>query len=161
MTSTVNIEKSYIKYNNHKIEIAFNNTPEVYFNANQVCKLLGHGDCEKALKTHVKGNKTYSIKAIDPNYKQISNKYNDDTKFLNEPALMMLILESKNEPLKIIRWICNQVMPVIREHIYKQKFGDKIEKLNNLRQKLENMKQLIEDRNNEYAKLKKKKRKTK
>lgn len=49
----IDIYHRLLKYNDHEIRIAFDNEQNLYFNSNQIAKILGYKDPKDALRKHV------------------------------------------------------------------------------------------------------------
>jgi len=139
------VYNNFIKYEGHVIYIAFHkSTMNPYFNANQVCQMLGYNNVKKALNTNVEKKNILPIRDIVVDYKILYKNIQGSTKFLSESGLYSLILKSrKDNAREITDWITNEVMPSIRkrgEYKLNHKFKKQIDRLNleleNLRKEL-------------------------
>jgi prophage antirepressor-like protein len=145
----IDVFNRILKYNNKTIYIAFHSiTNEIYFNANQVCELLGYENYKKALKNNVEKTDIFKLKNIVKNYKSLYKNVQGDTKFLNEAGLYSIMLKGKKEASKdIFSWITNEVLPSIRKygeyrvnHTYKKQIDELNEKLKEKQQEIDILK---------------------
>jgi prophage antirepressor-like protein len=116
--SFIDLFNHIISYNEKTVYIAFDSkTFQPYFNANDICNMLGYNNSTVALKTNVPKEYTMKLSDIDPNYKRLYKNVQGNTKFLNESGLYKLIFSSrKKNAVKIIDWFTDQVLPSIRRH---------------------------------------------
>ena len=145
----IDVFNRILKYDNKTIYIAFHSdSNEPYFNANQVCELLGYENYRKALKNNVEKTDIFKLKNIVKNYKSLYKNVQGNTKFLNEAGLYSIMLKGKKEiPKEIFAWITNEVLPSIRKygeyrvnHVYKQQIDDLNSKLKEKQNEIEILK---------------------
>ena len=120
-------------------EIAFNiiidKKDNIWFNANNLCRILKYKDPKDALRKHVdKQDKTY-LENIKQMYKTEKGKnVQMNTIYINESGLYSLLFKSRLEiGIKFKKWITSEVIPNIRKHgkyIINDKYKKKIKKLN-------------------------------
>ena len=89
MTKTlIDLYQHLLQYDDDIVYIAFHSrTMAPYFNANQVCKLLGYVDCRDAIRTHVDKRNIEYLRNIVKNYKILYKNVQGNSKFLSESGL--------------------------------------------------------------------------
>lgn len=131
-----------LKYNNTKIIVLKNLNNEVWFDAYNVCKILGYTNSNDIIKKLVNKNHRKHLKEIFPDYKLYPNAQPNSI-YLNESGLYTLLIRSKKPNAeKFFIWVVEDVLPSIRKSgIYT---ANKIQM-----KKIQELNKLIERKNKE------------
>ena len=98
------------EFENHTIRINLDASHAPWFNANDICKALEHGNARQALESHVDKDDVQKMDVID------SLGRNQHANHVNESGLYALILGSNlPKAKKFKRWITHEVLPSIRK----------------------------------------------
>lgn len=80
-----------------------------WFNASDVCSVVGFGNARQALDSHVDAEDVQKLDTLTPGGRQRNN-------YINESGLYALILGStKDEAKRFKRWVTSEVLPAIRK----------------------------------------------
>ena len=142
-----------LKYNNTKVIVLKDSTNEIWFNAYNVCKILGYINPNDIIQKLVNKNHRKNLKNIFPDYKLYPNAQPNSI-YLNESGLYTLLIRSKKSNAeKFFLWVVEDVLPSIRKSgIYtaNKEQMEKIDELNKLiEQKDEEFKKTIEQKDEE------------
>jgi prophage antirepressor-like protein len=98
------------QFETQSIRVVTNDNGEPWFNAREICDVLGYGNPHQALSTHVDGDDLQKLEVIDSiGRKQLANH-------INESGLYALIFGStKDEAKRFKRWVTHEVLPAIRK----------------------------------------------
>ena len=145
-----------LKYNNIKIIVLKDSDNTVWFNAYNVCKILGYVAPKEIVKKLVNNKHKKYLKNIFPDYKLYPNAQPKSI-YLNESGLYTLLIRSKKQNAeKFFMWVVEDVLPSIRKTgIYTANKAQmkKIDELNELiEQKDEELKKITEQKNQELEK---------
>ncbi|ARF07996.1 BRO-N domain protein [Catovirus CTV1] len=133
----IDIYHRLLKYGNDIVYIAFDDKDlQPYFHANQLCDILDYNNCQATIKNNVDIKDTVHLKDIVKNFKVLYKNVQGNTKFLNEAGLYSLILSSRKDKAKEVRyWITHEVMPSLRkygEYKLNHKYKKQIDELNKI-----------------------------
>lgn len=115
------LEIRYRIFNGDQIRMQRDESGNVWFVADDVCKILGYSkDTASVIKQHC--NKVYDSKDLEEG-KELTKKITVNTKggaqamvAINEPDLYRLILRSRKEEAKAFeKWVMEDVLPTIRK----------------------------------------------
>lgn len=157
VNKVLDIYSRILKYDNNDVRIAFDtNTSKPYFHAKQVCVMLKYNNYKKALRNNVNKNDIFHLKDIVKNYKKLYNNVQGNTKFLNESGFLKLILKRGDDEIidDIFNWITEEVIPSIRQ------YGN-YRVNNDLKKKLDELNELLGEKEEEINILKHNLKKTK
>lgn len=101
---------SPFNFENKSIRVVTDEAGSPWFNANEICNVLGFGNPWQAISTHVDGDDLQKLEVIDAlSRKQMAN-------YVNESGLYTLIFGStKPEAKRFKRWVTSEVLPSIRK----------------------------------------------
>lgn len=101
---------SPFKFENKTVRVVTDESGSPWFNANEICNVLGFGNPWQAISTHVDGDDLQKLEVIDAlSRKQMAN-------YVNESGLYTLIFGStKPEAKRFKRWVTSEVLPSIRK----------------------------------------------
>jgi len=134
----IDIYHRLLKYNDHEIRIAFDNEQNLYFNSNQIAKILGYKDPKDALRKHVLKKDIVYLKDIVSNYKILYKNAQGQSKYLSEAGFNHLILKSRKKiAVEIADWIAREVMPSIRKYGVYRSEKSNIDKIQQLQDELD------------------------
>lgn len=95
-------------FENNNIRVV-NENDVVWFNANDVCFILGFGNSRQAIETHVDIEDVHSVDTLTKGGMQLM-------KYINESGIYSLIMGSKKESAKRFKnWVTSEVLPSIRK----------------------------------------------
>lgn len=98
------------EFENHTVRVNLDADNEPWFNANDICKALEHGNARQALESHVDKDDVQKMDVID------SLGRNQRANHVNESGLYALILGSNlPKAKKFKRWVTHEVLPSIRK----------------------------------------------
>lgn len=98
------------EFENHTVRVNLDAGNEPWFNANDICKALEHGNARQALESHVDKDDVQKMDVID------SLGRNQRANHVNESGLYALILGSNlPKAKKFKRWVTHDVLPSIRK----------------------------------------------
>lgn len=98
------------EFENHTVRVNLDAGNEPWFNANDICKALEHGNARQALESHVDKDDVQKMDVID------SLGRNQRANHVNESGLYALILGSNlSKAKKFKRWVTHEVLPTIRK----------------------------------------------
>ncbi len=98
------------QFESSTIRVITDDCGEPWFNAKEICDVLGYGNHRQAVDTHVDMDDVQKLDAIDSmGRKQMANH-------INESGLYALIFGStKDEAKRFKRWVTHDVLPTIRK----------------------------------------------
>lgn len=98
------------QFDNQNIRVITDDNGEPWFNANEICDVLGYGNPRQAVDSHVDADDVQKMDAIDSmGRKQLANH-------VNESGMYALIFGStKDEAKRFKRWVTHEVLPTIRK----------------------------------------------
>ena len=98
------------QFESNPVRVITDDRGEPWFNAKEICDVLGYGNPHQALSTHVDGDDLQKLEVIDGmGRKQLANH-------INESGLYALIFGStKDEAKRFKRWVTHDVLPAIRK----------------------------------------------
>ena len=100
---------SPFNFENKSIRVVMDESGSPWFNANEICNVLGFGNPWQAISTHVDGDDLQKLEALGNGGKQMANH-------INESGLYALIFGStKPEAKRFKRWVTSEVLPSIRK----------------------------------------------
>ena len=98
------------QFENNSIRVITDDNGEPWFNAKEVCDVLGYGNPHQALSTHIDEDDLQKLEVID----NIGRK--QKANHVNESGLFALIFGStKDEAKRFKRWVTHDVLPSIRK----------------------------------------------
>ena len=98
------------RFENHQLRIQLGENNEPWFNANDVCEVLGYANSRDALSNHVDNDDVARGDTID------SLGRTQQANFINESGLYALIFGSTKESAKQFKkWVTKEVLPSIRK----------------------------------------------
>ncbi len=104
-----------LKYNNYNFLIFKDKNNKVWFNASQMCRILGYVNPNDTIKLLVNKKHVKRLKNIFNNYKIYPNAQ-PDSLYLNESGLYSLLIRSKKPNAeKFFLWVVEKVLPSIRK----------------------------------------------
>jgi len=108
------LHKLYESHDN-PINVAFHgNTLEPYFNAKKLCEMLNFKKCTSTINKYVPNEYVKRLDELDENYEILYENEKNDTLFVSEHAISILLLNSNNPTAKnVINWITGEVLPSI------------------------------------------------
>ena len=102
-----------ITFENNKIFIIYDNNNKLWFNAKQICLSLKYKKPKQAITLNVDKEDKIQLKNMNINFKV---KQQPATMYINESGLYSLLLSSRTKKAKkFIKWIKNDVLPLIRQ----------------------------------------------
>ncbi|WP_301100427.1 BRO family protein [Propionivibrio sp.] len=97
------------EFESQSVRVVADDTGAPWFNAKDVCNVLGFGNARQALDTHVDAEDVQKLDTLTPGGRQRQNH-------INESGLYALILGSiKPEAKRFKRWVTTEVLPAIRQ----------------------------------------------
>ncbi len=88
-------------YDGSEVRVVFaDDTMKPYFNAKQICELLGYADFCDAIRTHDEKVDVFYLQDIVKSYNELYKNAQGHTKFLNEGGMITLIMRSKHKNSK-------------------------------------------------------------
>ena len=100
---------SPFNFENKSIRVVMDESGSPWFNANEICNVLGFGNPWQAISTHVDGEDLQKLEVLGNGGKQMANH-------INESGLYTLIFGStKPEAKRFKRWVTSEVLPSIRK----------------------------------------------
>ena len=131
-----------ITFENNKIIIIIDNDNTIWLNAKQICTALNYKHPKKAINYSVDKNDKIQLKKINTN---LEIHQQPDSIYINESGLYSLLLNSKSQRAKkFIKWITNDVLPLMRKNkIYSD--DNEINKLLNKINELEQQNKLLKN----------------
>jgi prophage antirepressor-like protein len=100
---------SPFNFENKSIRVVMDESGSPWFNANEICNVLGFGNPWQAISTHVDGEDLQKLEVLGNGGKQMANH-------INESGLYALIFGStKPEAKRFKRWVTSEVLPSIRK----------------------------------------------
>lgn len=97
------------EFESQSVRVVADDTGAPWFNAKDVCNVLGFGNARQALDTHVDTEDVQKLDTLTPGGRQRQNH-------INESGLYALILGStKPEAKRFKRWVTTDVLPSIRK----------------------------------------------
>lgn len=98
------------QFESNPVRVVTDDRGEPWFNAKEICDVLGYGNHRQAVDTHVDMDDVQKLDAIDNmGRKQLANH-------INESGLYALIFGStKDEAKRFKRWVTHDVLPSIRK----------------------------------------------
>ena len=98
------------QFENKPIRVVTDENGEPWFNAKEICDVLGYGNHRQAVDTHVDVDDVQKLDTID------SLGRTQQTNHINESGLYALTLGStKDEAKRFKRWVTHDVLPSIRK----------------------------------------------
>lgn len=139
-TTFIDIFNNIIKYNNQSIIIVIDdNIP--WFSAIDVAKLLEYVRTDDAIRTKVDKLDKKQFKDLEKFMNNIPKNMQPHAIFINESGVYSLILSSKMPKAKEFRhWITSEVLPSIRKTGSYQIEEEYIEELDDLNDKIKELK---------------------
>jgi len=96
------------EFESQSVRVVADDTGAPWFNAKDVCNVLGFGNARQALDSHVDAEDVQKLDTLTPGGRQRQNH-------INESGLYALILGStKPEAKRFKRWVTTEVLPAIR-----------------------------------------------
>ncbi|MDR2567494.1 MAG: Bro-N domain-containing protein [Bifidobacteriaceae bacterium] len=109
MSNTDVVPNSFI-FEDHQVRVVTDESGESWFNANDVCEILGYANPSKTLPDHVDGDDLTKREVID------TLGRTQQANHVNESGLYSLILgSSKPEAKRLKKWVTSEVLPSIRK----------------------------------------------
>lgn len=103
-----------ITFENNKIIIISDNDNKLWFNAKQICIALKYKDPKQVISNNVDKEDKCQLKNMKITFKV---KQQPDTIYINESGLYsLLILSRTKKAKKFVKWIRNDVLPLIRQN---------------------------------------------
>ena len=103
-----------ITFENNKIIIIIDNNNIIWFNAKQICTALKYKQPKLAIINNVEKSDKIQLKNMEINFKI---QQQPDSIYIKESGLYSLLLSSKSKiAKKFMRWITNDVIPLIRQN---------------------------------------------
>jgi len=103
-----------ITFENNKIIIIIDNNNIIWFNAKQICTALKYKQPKLAIINSVEKSDKIQLKNMEINFKI---QQQPDSIYIKESGLYSLLLSSKSKiAKKFMRWITNDVIPLIRQN---------------------------------------------
>lgn len=97
------------EFESQSVRVVADDTGAPWFNAKDVCNVLGFGNARQALDSHVDAEDVQKLDTLTPGGRQRQNH-------INESGLYALILGStKPEAKRFKRWVTTEVLPAIRQ----------------------------------------------
>lgn len=142
MNNIFDIKNGLILFDNNILDIIADVDDILWFNAKNVCIILGYNNTKKAIRNHVDDNDRKYFMFIKTKYKISKYKnFQPHSIYINESGLYSLLFKSRLEiGKKFKNWITSEVIPNIRKYgkyIMSEKYNKKLKKLNN---EIENLK---------------------
>jgi prophage antirepressor-like protein len=126
---------SELKYNNNYVVVVKDKNNHIWFNAINVCKILGYKNNRDVIISLVNKNHRNKLKNIFEDYK-LYPKAHPDTIYLNESGLYTLLIRSKKPKAeKFFLWVVEDVLPSIRKsgvYTTNKKYLKQIQDLNKI-----------------------------
>lgn len=100
---------SPFNFENKTVSVVMDDAGSPWFNAREICDVLGFGNPWQAISTHVDAEDLQKLEALSNGGKQMAN-------YINESGLYTLIFGStKPEAKRFKRWVTSEVLPSIRK----------------------------------------------
>lgn len=110
-------------FNGKQLNVLTDIHDEIWFNAKEIAKLLGHKNTKKAIKNLVDDKYKKYLSNIE-----LTKKINDhpQTIYINESGFYLFIMNSETkESEKFSQWIADTILPSIRKHSFVKLEKDK------------------------------------
>lgn len=131
----IDIFNNLLSYNDNKIIIVIDNNNIPWFSASDVAKILGYIERDKAIRTHTKEIDRQKFKKLKKFMKDIPLNMQPHAIFINESGLYSLMLSSKMPKAEKFRnWVTSEVLPSIRKtgsYEIEEKYKNQLNELNN------------------------------
>lgn len=100
---------SPFKFENKTVSVVMDDAGSPWFNANEICNVLGYVNPRKAVADHIDAEDLQKLEVLGNGGKQMANH-------INESGLYALIFGStKPEAKRFKRWVTSEVLPSIRK----------------------------------------------
>ena len=100
---------SPFKFENKTVSVVMDDAGSPWFNANEICNVLGYVNPRKAVADHIDAEDLQKLEALSNGGKQMAN-------YINESGMYALIFGStKPEAKRFKRWVTSEVLPSIRK----------------------------------------------
>lgn len=154
MNNILDIKNGIIIFNNQKLDVVIDMDDIIWFNANNLCIVLGYRDCRSALHQHVDKLDRKYLKNIQYKLKIKKEKNTQPNSiYINESGLYSMLFKSRLPIGKQFkRWVTTEVIPSIRkygQYIINDKYKKKLRKTN---KEIENLKKQYEEIENNIKK---------
>jgi prophage antirepressor-like protein len=138
MNSIIDIYNNILKYNDNIINFVIDTDNIIWFKFLSICKILKYKSSKDTLRDHIFKENKIKLKDLQL---IIKNKDHPDTIYINENGLYTLLIKSRmKNALDFQLWIVNDVLPKLRK-FGKYEVNKKIKnKLNNLNNKIKELK---------------------